>query len=68
VNVVLNGAETQIADDATIAELLRTLDVPPEGRGVAVAIDAEVVPRGQWERTHIHDGARVEVVHAVQGG
>jgi sulfur carrier protein len=40
----------------------------PEGRGVAVALDGEVVPRGQWQRTDLDDGARVEVVVAVQGG
>ena len=67
-NLVLNGEPATIADDTTITGLLATLDVPPEGRGVAVAVDAEVVPRGQWARTVLHDGARVEVVHAVQGG
>jgi sulfur carrier protein len=35
---------------------------------VAVAVDAEVVPRGQWAATELHDGARVEVLRAIQGG
>ncbi len=60
-NVVLNGEPRTLEPDTTITDLLQTLDVPPEGRGVAVAIDAEVVPRGQWARTAIPDGARVEV-------
>jgi sulfur carrier protein len=34
---------------------------------MAVAVDAEVVPRGQWERRELHDGARVEILTAVQG-
>jgi len=68
-NVVLNGAVRELADGiTTISDLLATLDVPLEGRGVAVAIDAEVVPRGAWAATVLEDGARVEVVHAVQGG
>jgi sulfur carrier protein len=37
-------------------------------RGVAVAVDGEVVPRGQWTSTELHDGQRVEVLQAVQGG
>ena len=41
---------------------------PAEGRGVAVAVDGEVVPRGEWESTELHEGQRVEVLQAVQGG
>jgi thiamine biosynthesis protein ThiS len=26
------------------------------------------VPRGEWETTELGDGARVEVVRAIQGG
>jgi sulfur carrier protein len=35
---------------------------------VAVAIDGEVVPRAAWESRTIGDGARVEVLTAMQGG
>jgi sulfur carrier protein len=49
-----------------VATALASLDLPP--RGIAVALDREVVPRGQWESTTLGDGARLEVVHAVQGG
>ena len=40
----------------------------PAGRGVAVAVDAEVVPRTQWETHKLDDGARVEILRAIQGG
>ena len=36
--------------------------------GVAVAVDGEVVPRARWAATVLADGARVEVLTAVQGG
>ena len=64
----VNGHDETIADGTTIIALLERLDVPPEGRGVAVAVDAEVVPRGAWATHTLADGARVEVVTAVQGG
>ena len=48
--------------------LLDALDVPGGARGVAVAVDAEVVPRGEWDTTELDDGARVEVLRAIQGG
>ena len=38
------------------------------GRGVAVALDGEVVPRGEWERTPLREGQAVEVLAAIQGG
>lgn len=65
--VLVNGAETELADGATVAALVDTLDVPG-GRGVAVAVDAEVVPRGEWEARTLADGAKVEVLRAIQGG
>jgi sulfur carrier protein len=66
--VVLNGSETDLADGATVQAAVEALALPAAGRGVAVAVDAEVVPRGQWEATELHDGARVEVLRAIQGG
>lgn len=66
--VLLNGSETSLADGATVQAALDALDLPGAGRGVAVAVDAEVVPRGAWEATELHDGARVEVLRAIQGG
>jgi sulfur carrier protein len=68
VRVLLNGAETELADGATVESALAALDLPGAGRGVAVAVDAEVVPRGQWPAHELHDGARVEVLRAIQGG
>jgi sulfur carrier protein len=66
--VLLNGAETELADGATVEHALDALDLPGAGRGVAVAVDAEVVPRGQWPDHELHDGARVEILRAIQGG
>ncbi|HEX8959803.1 MAG TPA: MoaD/ThiS family protein, partial [Solirubrobacterales bacterium] len=34
----------------------------------AVALDGEVVPRGEWASTPLADGRRVEVLAAIQGG
>jgi sulfur carrier protein len=67
-SLTVNGQPRDVAHGTTVSALLAALDVPAEGRGVAVAVDAEVVPRGEWGRTVIADGAQVEVVTAVQGG
>lgn len=67
-NVVLNGEPTTLDDGATVESALVALELPGAGRGVAVAVDAEVVPRGQWGKTTLHEGARVEILRAIQGG
>ena len=66
--VLLNGAETELSPGATVQAALAELDLPAAGRGVAVAVDAEVVPRGQWGEHELQEGARVEVLRAIQGG
>ena len=67
-NVILNGEPRALPEGATVATAVAELELPAAGRGVAVAVDREVVPRGQWEHKTLDDGARVEVVRAVQGG
>jgi sulfur carrier protein len=66
--VLLNGAEAELADGATVQAAIDSLDLPAAGRGVAVAVDLEVVPRTQWETHKLDDGARVEILRAIQGG
>ena len=66
--VVLNGDLTDLPDGATVREAVTATGAPAEGRGVAVALDGEVVPRRAWDRASIRDGQRIEVVQAVQGG
>jgi len=64
----LNGEERELPAGATVAAAVALLDVTEDSRGVAVAVDREVVPRGAWSETILADGAQVEVVMAIQGG
>ena len=64
--ISVNG-EPREGAGRTVAELLEGLGVHTH-RGVAVAVDAEVVPRGEWPARVVPDGARVEVLSAMQGG
>jgi sulfur carrier protein len=68
VNVVLNGEPRELEPGARVREAVAATGAPVEGRGVAVALDGEVVPRGRWDDTELREGQRVEVVRAVQGG
>jgi len=66
VRVRVNGDELALAAGTTVAELVATLC--EQTRGVAVAVDREVVPRSTWERVVVREGAEVEVVAAAAGG
>jgi sulfur carrier protein len=66
--VLLNGRAAELADGATVRTAVDVLDLPAAGRGVAVAVDAEVVPRAHWDTEELHEGARIEVLRAIQGG
>jgi sulfur carrier protein len=66
--VIVNGARRELPAGITVAGLVERLTEAPEGRGVAVAVAGEVVPRGAWARTALSEGTQVEVVAAVQGG
>jgi sulfur carrier protein len=66
--VLVNGETTELADGATVEAAVEALELPAAGRGVAVAVDAEVVPRGQWGAHELQEGARVEILRAIQGG
>jgi sulfur carrier protein len=68
VNVTVNGEPREVPAGATVASVVELLDVTPGARGVAVALDGEVVTRSCWPETALRDGARVEVVAAIQGG
>jgi sulfur carrier protein len=67
-NVVLNGERREIEDGATVRAAVTATGAPSEGRGVAVALDGEVVPRRRWDDLPLREGQHVEVVRAVQGG
>ena len=66
--ILVNGEERPVPDDGAIPALLLDLDVDPGERGLAVAVNGEVVPRHEWSSKGLTAGDRVELVRAVQGG
>jgi sulfur carrier protein len=64
----VNGELRELAENLSLASLLEQAGAPGAGRGCAIALDGEVVPRSRWASTPVPDGAAVEIVVAVQGG
>jgi sulfur carrier protein len=61
----VNGDEDHFYGE-DVATLLERRHI--ESRGVAVAIDGEVVPRSTWSNTIVADDSVVEIVTAAAGG
>lgn len=66
--IELNGERIELGEQARVADAVERAGAAGGRRGVAVAVDGEVVPRSAWERTPLADGQKVEIVAAVQGG
>ncbi|GAB3644868.1 sulfur carrier protein ThiS [Glycomyces tarimensis] len=67
-NIELNGEAREGL--ATVTDAVRAALGKPDaalGRGTAVAVNGEVVPRSEWDRPLL-DGDAVEVLTATQGG
>lgn len=74
----LNGAKQPFAAGTTVAELVTSVTgraLLPSGMaadggrlGVAVARNADIVPRSQWHATAVEHNDELEIVTAVQGG
>ena len=67
--IVVNGAAREVSERLTVSELVRELAAGGAGgRGVAVAVEAEVVPRSEWDGVELSEGQHIEVLGAIQGG
>ena len=60
--VTVNGEALDVPTDCTVGTLA------PNQRGVAVAVNREIVPRSRWGESRLAEGDRVEILEAAQGG
>jgi sulfur carrier protein len=62
----VNGTETQMDRGATVDSIVRRYG--RGDRGIAVALNGEVVSRSQWNEITLNEGDRLEVLGAIGGG
>ena len=67
VELWVNG-ERRHVPAVDVRSLLVALGLDPAGRGLAVARNGEVLPRGTWDTTVLAQDDRIDIVGAVQGG
>jgi sulfur carrier protein len=64
----LNGEQSDVRPGETLEAVLGRMGLSLDARGVAVAVDGEVVPRAQWSSFTLAEHAHIEVLTAMQGG
>jgi sulfur carrier protein len=65
--IILNGKNRE-PDDYALTAIMAADGIDPGARGIAVAVNDSVVPRGRWADTILSPGDRVEIVKVLQGG
>ena len=63
----VNGAPRPLGD-GTLTGLLAAEAVNTKARGLAVAVNGQVVPRHAWDATRLAPGDAVEIVKLFAGG
>ncbi|MDR1526013.1 MAG: sulfur carrier protein ThiS [Tannerella sp.] len=64
--IKLNDKTYETAEGTTLERFMQELGMPLQG--IAVAIDYEVIPKGQWCETVLEDKMELMMIHAVSGG
>lgn len=65
--LTVNGEMREYAAQS-VAELVAACGIDPGKKGVAVAVNAELVPRAAWAETKPAPGDAVEIVRPLAGG
>ncbi|MGF1463475.1 MAG: sulfur carrier protein ThiS [Maricaulaceae bacterium] len=65
-DITINGAVKRVAADATLADILADLGLPPAK--VAIERNREITPRSAYAATQLEPGDRLEIVHFIGGG
>ncbi len=68
VRIKVNGEEKSFDKELSVMELITALGIRFREVGLAVALNGEVVPKSEYERTIVRDGDSVEIVQLVGGG
>ncbi len=66
-NVLINNIPYELPENATAPAVLQAMNIISD-RGVALAINNNVVPRSEWSACIIAEGDKVTLIKATQGG
>ena len=63
---LVNGKETELSENATIATLTAQLQTPE--KGVAIAVNNQMISRQEWSSYRLNENDTIVIVKAACGG
>ncbi|MDY4790202.1 MAG: sulfur carrier protein ThiS [Bacteroidales bacterium] len=65
--IKVNNREKIMPENISITELVKLLNYS-DSVGIALALEQEVVPKSDWDKTFLKDGANITIIQATCGG
>lgn len=63
----INNVLTTVPPKSTLYDLVNT-QTKARTRGIAVAVNEQVIPKAQWISTHVQPQDQILIIKATQGG
>ncbi|MCW7551474.1 sulfur carrier protein ThiS [Endozoicomonas gorgoniicola] len=64
--IKVNDKQVTVEPPLNLRELLKVLSL--EDKGVALAVNCQIVSRSQWENHPLEDGDQITLIKATAGG
>ncbi len=64
--LIVNGETRHLPEPYSVAQLVSELGFA--GRRIALELNGEIVPRGEFAKTSLAPGDKLEIVQAIGGG
>lgn len=65
--VTVNKDQVDVPEQARLSDVFARLQLA-ETKGVALALNEQIVPKSAWETTELSEGDQVIIIGAVAGG
>jgi sulfur carrier protein len=64
--LIINGESRELDEGISIAQMLEQSDLA--AKRIAVEVNEQIIPKGRHAQTLLHDGDKIEIIHAIGGG
>lgn len=65
--LIINNIIHEFDENTTLEKAIETLELK-ETNGIALALNEEIIPRSEWQKTILFDEDKIIIIGAVAGG